>query len=850
MSGEPTLGLSPKTPLAFYRWRLKQRAADEILAAIGIAVGVALVFGVLVANGSVTGSAGDLVSGLVGSARLQVAARSEQGVNERITEAIAKQPGVQRAAAILREGITVLGPTGRTSGQLLGATPEVIALGGTETSSLRRNGVQLEPGLMLTGEMAAKAGARAGQEVTVLADGSAQRERVSRILSATDFGALASSRVAIAALPIAQRLANRPERITQVLVQPRAGADATVARELRTLAGDRLDVQPTTNEQRLLAQAFAPNQRSTSLFALISTMIGFLLAATAMLLTLPERLRLSAELRLHGYSRAQIAAIIASQALLLGLAGATVGIALGYTLAKTLLHEVPNYLTFAFPISGAQRITAGDVLAAFGCGLLAAFAASTPLIFDLRRDTSLDSLIREQTETGQAISPKLAVLLAVIAATLVALVALSTTITPSATLTGGLVLALASALLIPAGYRTLLAVLTPISHGTKGMLALAVAGLKATATRSIGVAAIAAAVVYGSVAIGGARGDLTRGLESTVAHFSSTADLWVASGTNVFDTDPFRADALTVAIERLPQIAAVRPYQGSLLDLSGHRMLVRAHTPALGAVVPADQLLGANVASVERQMRQGGSVVVPEAFARERRVHVGERFALPTPSGVLRLRIAALSTNIGWPPGSISISTLDYQRGWRTNEPTALEVELKPGADSRSALRAVGALLATSAPGLVVHSAAVHTSAADSAMREGLSTLGQIVVLVLLSGGLAISASLCASLGPRRQWLATMKAEGYGDGQLWRVLLFESSLLVAVGCLIGASVGIYGHLLADRYLRLSTGFPAPFALGAGQIMFTLLPVAGLALLVIAPFGRHAARVPPIVAFQE
>lgn len=56
--------------------RLRLHTGQELLAGSGIAVGVALVFGVLFANTSLTGSAGRLIHQVVGSARLELAARS------------------------------------------------------------------------------------------------------------------------------------------------------------------------------------------------------------------------------------------------------------------------------------------------------------------------------------------------------------------------------------------------------------------------------------------------------------------------------------------------------------------------------------------------------------------------------------------------------------------------------------------------------------------------------------------------------------------------------------------------------------------------------------------------------
>lgn len=73
---------------------------------------------------------------------------------------------------------------------------------------------------------------------------------------------------------------------------------------------------------------------------------------------------------------------------------------------------------------------------------------------------------------------------------------------------------------------------------------------------------------------------------------------------------------------------------------------------------------------------------------------------------------------------------------------------------------------------------------------------------------------------------------------------------MGIGCLDGASLGIYGHALASRWLQLSVGFPAPFSLGLGVVFLTLAIITGIALAVIALPGLAAARVPVRASFQQ
>jgi putative ABC transport system permease protein len=243
-----------------YRVRLRSHAVQELLAGSGIAVGVALVLGVLVANASLTGSAGELVQQLVGSARLQLAARSQQGFDEQLLSATRALPGVAAAAPVLRENIAVLGPRGRRqSVQLIGVTAAVVRLGGFATRELGLGGFRFTSGLILPASVADAVATEPGGRVTVLAFGSAHTSTVAVVLNSSPFGVLSTSPVAVTLLSSAQRLTGLQGRITQVLVRPRPGADRLVAAELRRLAAGRVSVVAADQE---LSRTTSPSRCS------------------------------------------------------------------------------------------------------------------------------------------------------------------------------------------------------------------------------------------------------------------------------------------------------------------------------------------------------------------------------------------------------------------------------------------------------------------------------------------------------------------------------------------------------------------------------------------------------------
>ena len=833
-----------------YRRRLRSHLAQELLAGSGIAVGVALVLGVLVANTSLTSSAGALIHQVIGTARLELTARSPAGFEQRLASTVAQLPGVLSSAAVLRENVSVVGPQGREPIQMLGVTAGVVNLGSLDTKDFGAGGFRFSGGLILPAGVASAIGTEPGKRVTLLAAGTAHRARVGAVLSGSLFGTLTSSPVAIALLAVAQRLTGLPGRITQVLVEPQPGADQRVANELRQIADGHLSVAPADNELRLLNEATKPNSQSTELFSAISVMVGFLLALNAMLLTVPERRRFVADLRMQGYDRRQVLLLLTFQALALGVIASLVGVVLGDVLSSAFFHRVPTYLAAAFPIGAEQIVHAQTVLAAFGCGVLATVLASLTPAFDLRESKAIDAVFREAGGRGESMGKRATRTLGIVGVASVAIVTALVLVAPSLTIVGGVTLALTTLLLIPTMFTAIARALPWMGERVRSSaLIVAVSELRATSTRAVALAGIAGLAVYGSIAIGGARGDLIRGIDRATAQYFGTADIWVGTGEDIFNVNEFQPQGTAAAIARAPGVASVRAYQGGLLDVGTRRLWIRARPPQDRAMVEASQLLHGDLRQTTQLLRQGGWAAISSGFASEHHLHVGESFSLPTPSGMATFKTAAIMTNSGWPPGTITINSNDYSRYWQTSDPSAFEVNLKPGVSPIAGKRSVQAALGNRL-GLSVRTSGERDRESEVSARQGLETLAEISTLLLIAAGLAVASALSAAVWQRRARLASLKIQGYDSGQLWRALLLESAITVGVGCAVGAVVGVYGHALAGRWLKLTTGFPAPFAVAPVQVALTLLLITAVALTVIAIPGFAAARVPARAGFQD
>jgi putative ABC transport system permease protein len=211
--------------------------------------------------------------------------------------------------------------------------------------------------------------------------------------------------------------------------------------------------------------------------------------------------------------------------------------------------------------------------------------------------------------------------------------------------------------------------------------------------------------------------------------------------------------------------------------------------------------------------------------------------------------VAAIGTNIGWAPGAIIMNADDYASAWGSTEVAAYNVLLDPGISQAQGQREIQAALGPGS-GLAVQTAEAHANQQRALSHQGLERLTQIATLILIAAVLAMAAAMGNMVWQRRPRLAKLKLEGFPREELWRTILLESLLLLGVGCVSGAALGLYGQQLLDRALVNVVNFPVVYSFGIVVALLSLALVTATAVAIVAIPGYLAAGVPPAVALQD
>ncbi|HUB75848.1 MAG TPA: FtsX-like permease family protein [Solirubrobacteraceae bacterium] len=855
--------MRPYALLYFYRRRLRVHAPEELFAAISVAAAVALVFATTVLSDSVTGSAAEVIHTVVGPATLQLRARDSSGLSESLLARAERLPGVAQAAPLLEQTATLTAPDGRrVSVDLAGADAALVVLDGLAhtlpTAALSPAGV----GLSATSAAALGLATRpstpgaSSTSATVQLDlrGRAIPLPVSAVLGQGSFGALAQARVAVMPLARLQRLAGLRGHVTRILVRARPGRQAQVRLELQALTGNRAQVSPAAADLTLLEQALRPADQASEFFAAIAALLGFLLAFNALLLTVPERRQSIADLRLIGAKRSAIVQMFLFQTLCLGVAASLLGLLAGYALTTGVLHESSGYLAEAFTLGSHTALGSRPAIEAFAGGVLATGLASAVPLLDLRGGRILDVVPLHEHATGGVLGRGAQLRLAASAALLLALTAIIFALAPSLALLACALLALATVLAVPLVLAVVLRCARALAEQRPRMtiLPVALSALRATTLRSLALAATGAVALFGGIALGGARNDLQHGIRRFAHGYSADADIWVTNPGDNQATIEFRPGGEATRIARVPGVARVQTFQGGFLALGDRRVWIIARPAGGEREVLQSQILAGDRAGAIRRLGEGGWIAVSKQIADEHHTGVGGTLVLPTPAGPVAFKIAATTTNLAWSPGAIFIDTADYSRLWSTTAPTALGVDLAPGADVEGVRRAILSALShgASGNGLEVSTAAGRQARIDALTGEGLGQLGTIAALLLAAAILAMSAALTSAIWQRRISLAELRLSGVRSDRLRRVLLVESSLMLGAGAVTGGLAGIYGQLIIDGYLAHVTGFPVA-SLGASPrapeiFVLVIVVVMGIAVLP----GWLTSRVSPTLALNE
>lgn len=837
------------------------------LCILGVALGVAVVVAIDLATASARRAFDLSTQSVTGRATHQIVG-GPHGLDESLYRRLRVELGV-RAAAPVVEGYVQALPLNQTL-QVLGVdvfaeAPFRPYLAGSDSGGeVDLASLLAEPGTALLAETTARrAGLNPGDRLPLQVGPRTTEVRLVGLLRPAD----EPSRRALEGLLItdiatAQELLTMVGRLSRIdLILPASVEDPDLsARTIRASLPPGAELAPAAARSNALEQmtrAFELNLTALSLLALI---VGMFLIYNTMTFSVVQRRGLLGALRCVGVTRGQVAALVLLEAALISLVGSLLGLGLGALLGRGLVHLVTrtiNDLYFVVTVRDLSLdplVLLKGLLLGIGATLVSAAAPAleatlTPPRAVLRRSSVEDRARR--------LMPRLALAGAgLIAAGLMLLLIPATAHGEGAMLSltlafGGLfAVVLGAALISPALTVALMRLARPLLGAAFGLLGR-MAARDVVAALSRTAVAVAALMVAVSVSIG--VGIMVGSFRQTVAAWleqSLIADVYVsAPATAANRVDSTVPPDLIAALSAVEGVQAVTRFRSVQVDTPiGPTTLVAIDAPAARGRAALRFLEGGDEATWAAW--EAGAVLISEPLAYRTGLGMGDTLTLRTDRGPRAFSIAGVYYDYSSDRGVIRMPYAVYRDAWDDPAISSLALYAAPGVEVdalvqrlRAATAGQGELIVN--PNRELREGALEVFDRTFAITAVLQMLATIVAFI------GILSALMALQLERARELAMLRATGLTPGQLWGVVLTQTSLMGLTAGLLAIPLGLALALVLVYVInRRSFGWTLDLSLDPLLFAQALLVACGAALLAGIYPALKMSRTSPALALRE
>lgn len=831
------------------------------LSFVGVALGVAVVVAIDLANSSAQRAFSLSTQSVVGRATHQIVG-SSQGIPEQIFRALRIDAGVRLAAPVVEGDVAAPEQPGRTF-RVFGVDPFAEApfrpyLAGMNTDiqgSLAAFLTQPATGVVSreTGEELGLADNK--QDSLVIRVGSVQhRVKIVALLEPNgDLSRRALANLLITDIATAQELLRMQGRLSRIdLSLPKGEPGETLLAKIQALLPPGAEVRSAAAHSQSIAQmtrAFRLNLTALSLLALI---VGMFLIYNTMTFSVVQRRSLIGTLRILGVSRKEVCILILTEALLIGLIATTAGILLGIVLAHGLVRLVTQTITDLYFVLTVRELTVSGfgLLKGLGLGIGATVVAALAPAVEATTTQPRAALNRSILETQSQRAVPWAAFGGI------GLLACG----------GGLLLLPTRDLIVSFGALFIIflgcVLLTPVTvvgllHGVQLLLGTRVGILGRLCVRSVVASlsrtavAIAALMVAVSVTVG--VGIMIESFRQTVAYWlegALQADIYISPPSLVSRWNEETLDpALVTRFSSAPGVDGVNTYRRvSVISPTGRVQLVALGLDARQHA--SYRFIQGEPEAVWPAFEEQHAVIVSEPYAYHHDVQVGGVVPLRTDRGQHAFRVAGIFADYGSDQGLVMLSRQTYEQFWDDRGVSSLGLYVSSGQELETVIASLRRLVGPDQEIMIGSNRALRE--ASLAIFDRTFTITS--VLHLLTTGVAFVGVLSALMAlqlERERELGVLRATGFTPRQVWGLVTAQTGLMGLVAGLLALPVGmLLAAVLVFVINRRSFGWTLQLEIVPGLLAQAVLLAVLAALLAGLYPACKMARTSPAVALRE
>ena len=831
---------------------VSRHRAQIALSLLGVALGVAVVIAVDLANASARQAFSLSRQVITGNASHQIVG-GPSGIPEGLYRTLRVTLGIRALAPVVAGEVETA------------ADHQVLRLSGIDPFSangisthLAQSGRRLRldrlvstpyTGLM-SEQTAARLGIAAGQTITLqTASGNQDVTIIGLMHPAGEPARQALDGVLITDIATAQELLHQTGRLTRIdLTVPQDAAGKQALKAIRGALPPGTEVIRAASHTRALedmTRSFQSNLMALSLLALV---VGMFLIYNTMTFSVVQRRHFIGLLRALGVTRGEIFTLVMGEALVIACVGTFAGLLMGIALGHGLIHLVTrtiNDLYFSVSVT-TLALSPLSLAKGFALGIAGTLAAACVPALEATRapPRAVSSRSALESRTHRSLPAMTGAGCGLFTAGLALLTLDRHSLAVS--YTAILLVITGFAMVTPLATVTLAGVLRPMLKRVWGMLGgMAARGVTTSLSRT-GVAtaaltiAIAATVSVG-IMIGSFRDTLANWLDTYLR-----ADIFITTANG--DSAPL-APGLVRRLVSTPGIATYSSGRHFRIDSStGATEMLALDLPP--ASLSAFHFKAGNPSRVWPAFEHRDTVIVSESYAYHHHLGVGDKVGLRTDAGPRRFAVAGIFYHYGSDRGVVFLSRHTYEKYWRDSGVTSLGIYAKPGVD----LRALTERLRRRAGADHPLSIRTNRTVRELSLRifdRTFAITSVLRILTMIVAFIGILSALMALQLERAREFAVLRALGLTPRGIWGMVVSQTVVMGLIAGLLALPLGlVLAAILIFDINRLSFGWTLEWHLHP-EVLIQALAFALVAALSAGLLPAYKmARTPPAAGLRE
>lgn len=823
------------------------------LSVLGIALGVAIVVSIDIANYSSATAFNLSMNAVAGKSTHQITGTAE-GIPDSLYRFFKKEKGIRNIAPVIESYVSIPDSNKRVF-KLLGVDifaerpfRDYLSQTGISLNGGLKDFLTLPNSVILSKESLDKLKKVIGDTLTVLINGKQKVLYITGIINEDEQNRSALENLFITDIASAQELTGKNDKIDYIdLIINNVQEE----QQIKSLLPDGYQLQKSgsrseTAEQML--EAFNINLTSLSLLALI---VGLFLIYNTMTYSVVQRRVLIGTLRSIGVTSKEISGMILREALIMGIIGTVTGFIAAYFISKILIIFISQTINDLYYVVSVREIYISPmiILKGAGLGIIATLLSAIYPAREASRVHPRSAMIRSEQESSLLRRvPRMSItgVIFMIAGAVILLI-------PSHNIWlsyfGILPVIIGFALMAPLIIIMVEKIFSPLYKklfGITGKMASR-SVLQNISRTYIAIAALAlavAATVGVGIMIGSFRSTVINWLEARL-----NADIFISAPSLISRrNDAVLPEEILSKIKALDEVSDYNFYRELILPQDGKEYHIIASGISKRSY-SGFQFKEGDPNEVWEKF-ENGEVFLSEPFAYKNDIGLGENIKLKTDNGLQDFKVAAIYYDYASDQGLITMNYDQFRKYWNAEGISGISIFVKEG-NTIDSVKDKIQTLGTDGQQLVVRT---YKYLLDSSMEIFDRTFLVAKVLQILSvivAFIGILSSLMSLQLERRRELGILRANGLLPSQLFKIVMLQTFLMGFTAGVIALPLGnVLAAILVYIINKRSFGWTMQFEVMPSILIEALVLSIAAALLAGIYPGYKMSKTSPSNALKE